>query len=61
MRLKVKSVEELKTELQHNPPSHIYPYILCKPFRKGLRDRYLKGWIYSKHYVDSATKYGFHT
>ncbi|MEM2514607.1 MAG: zinc ribbon domain-containing protein, partial [Candidatus Bathyarchaeia archaeon] len=28
-------------------------------FRKGLRDKYLKGWVYSKHYVDSAIKQAY--
>ncbi|TDA36932.1 MAG: transposase, partial [Candidatus Methanomethylicota archaeon] len=28
-------------------------------FRKCLRDRYLKGWIYAAHWVDSALKTAF--
>ncbi|MEM0328682.1 MAG: hypothetical protein QXN53_08950 [Thermoproteota archaeon] len=27
-----------------------------KDFRKKLRDKNLRGWVYSKHYVDSAIK-----
>ncbi|MEM4083902.1 MAG: zinc ribbon domain-containing protein [Thermoplasmata archaeon] len=27
-----------------------------KTFRKNVRDKYLEGWVYSKHYVDSAIK-----
>ena len=27
-----------------------------KTFRKKVRDKYLEGWVYSKHYVDSAIK-----
>ncbi|MEM3254461.1 MAG: zinc ribbon domain-containing protein [Fervidicoccaceae archaeon] len=30
-----------------------------KTFRKELRDKYLKGWVYSKHYVDSAIKQAY--
>ncbi|MEM0192162.1 MAG: hypothetical protein QXJ48_03385 [Candidatus Korarchaeum sp.] len=30
-----------------------------KAFRKELRDKYLEGWIYSKHYVDSAIKQAY--
>ena len=30
-----------------------------KAFRKELRDKYLKGWVYSKHYVDSAIKQAY--
>ncbi|MEM3832417.1 MAG: zinc ribbon domain-containing protein [Thermoprotei archaeon] len=30
-----------------------------KTFRKELRDKYLKGWFYSKHYVDSAIKQAY--
>ncbi|MEM2428731.1 MAG: zinc ribbon domain-containing protein, partial [Candidatus Bathyarchaeia archaeon] len=30
-----------------------------KAFRKGLRDKYLEGWVYSKHYVDSAIKQAY--
>jgi len=28
-------------------------------FRKELRDKHLRGWIYSKHYVDSAIKQAY--
>jgi putative transposase len=28
-------------------------------FRKELRDTYIRGWIYSKHYVDSAIKQAY--
>ena len=27
-----------------------------RAFKKELRDKHLEGWIYSKHYVDSAIK-----
>ncbi|MEM2170107.1 MAG: hypothetical protein QW186_09980 [Candidatus Bathyarchaeia archaeon] len=30
-----------------------------KAFRKELRVKYLKGWVYSKHYVDSAIKQAY--
>ncbi|MEM0358474.1 MAG: zinc ribbon domain-containing protein [Candidatus Hadarchaeales archaeon] len=30
-----------------------------RAFRKGLRDRHLAGWAYSKHYVDSAIKQAY--
>ncbi|MEM3833613.1 MAG: transposase [Thermoprotei archaeon] len=30
-----------------------------KTFRKELRDKYLEGWAYSKHYVDSAIKQAY--
>ncbi|MEM4281234.1 MAG: hypothetical protein QXK38_03510 [Candidatus Caldarchaeum sp.] len=30
-----------------------------KTFRKEVRDRYLVGWVYSKHYVDSAIKQAY--
>jgi len=30
-----------------------------KVFRKELRDKYVKGWIYSKHYVDSPVKQAY--
>jgi len=28
-------------------------------FRKNLRNAYIKGWIYSKHYIDSAIKQAY--
>ncbi|MEM3334292.1 MAG: transposase, partial [Thermoplasmata archaeon] len=30
-----------------------------KTFRKKVRDKYLEGWVYSKHYVDSAIKQAY--
>ena len=30
-----------------------------KTFRKNVRDKYLEGWFYSKHYVDSAIKQAY--
>ncbi|MEM3832515.1 MAG: transposase [Thermoprotei archaeon] len=30
-----------------------------KAFRKKLRDKHLRGWVYSKHYVDSAIKQAY--
>ncbi|MEM3806810.1 MAG: transposase [Thermoproteota archaeon] len=30
-----------------------------KDFRKKLRDKNLRGWVYSKHYVDSAIKQAY--
>ncbi|MEM2757425.1 MAG: hypothetical protein QW596_03180 [Sulfolobales archaeon] len=30
-----------------------------KAFRKVLRDKYLRGWIYSKHYVGSTIKQAY--
>ncbi|MEM4297346.1 MAG: hypothetical protein QW815_03140 [Nitrososphaerota archaeon] len=30
-----------------------------RAFRKELRDKHLKGWGYSKHYVDSAIKQAY--
>ncbi|MEM0489428.1 MAG: transposase [Candidatus Bathyarchaeia archaeon] len=30
-----------------------------KAFRKKLRDKHLEGWVYSKHYVDSAIKQAY--
>ncbi|MEM1609475.1 MAG: zinc ribbon domain-containing protein, partial [Thermoplasmata archaeon] len=30
-----------------------------KTFRKNVRDKYLEGWVYSKHYVDSAIKQAY--
>ncbi|MEM0003415.1 MAG: transposase, partial [Thermoproteota archaeon] len=30
-----------------------------KDFRKKLRDKNLIGWVYSKHYVDSAIKQAY--
>lgn len=38
----------------------VIPYIRKdKAFRKMLRDKYLDGWNYSKHYVDSAIKQAY--
>ena len=28
-------------------------------FKKELRDRHVGGWVYSKHYVDSAIKQAY--
>jgi len=38
----------------------LIPYIRKdRAFRKELRDKYLVGWNYSKHYVDSAIKQAY--
>ncbi|PUA33828.1 MAG: hypothetical protein B9J98_02515 [Candidatus Terraquivivens tikiterensis] len=40
----------------------LIPYIRKdRTFRKELRDKYLVGWNYSKHYVDSAIKQAYST
>ncbi|MEM3185110.1 MAG: zinc ribbon domain-containing protein [Conexivisphaerales archaeon] len=38
----------------------LIPFLMKdKTFRKRLRDKYLEGWVYSKHYVDSAIKQAY--